>query len=56
MRGHTHNHPFSINPSASDKQWAQKMLEKYPLAPLKIYYYGTLYNYNAQGLIVPNVK
>ena len=56
MRGHTHNHPFSINPSASDKQWAQKMLEKYPLAPLKIYYYGTLYNYNAQGLVAPNVK
>ena len=56
MRGHTHNHPFSITPSTSDKQWAQKMLEKYPLAPLKIYYYGTLYNYNAQGLVAPNVK
>ena len=56
MIGHTHNHPFSITPSTSDKQWAQKMLEKYPLAPLKIYYYGTLYNYNAQGLVAPNVK
>ena len=56
MRGHTHSHPFSITPSTSDKQWAQKMLEKYPLAPLKIYYYGTLYNYNAQGLVAPNVK
>ena len=46
LREHRHSHPYSAFPSKSDKKFA---IGKQGI-PLKIFYKGTLYEYDANGL------
>ena len=54
---HNHSHPFSNNPSRSDKIWANAVNKKFPNAVLKIYYKNSYYKYDKDGLLsFPNLK
>ena len=51
IRGHNHSHPFSMNPSQSDINWANSVQTKFPNVKLQIFFKGEYFEYDMNGII-----
>lgn len=51
IRGHNHSHPFSNNPSLSDKRWASSVQTKFSKVKLQIYFKGEYFEYDKYGIL-----
>ena len=51
IRGHNHSHPFSMNPSQSDLNWASSVQTKFPNVKLQIYFNGDYFEYDKYGIL-----